>query len=595
MSESDLESALLAKERQILELRERHESLERIVAERRSQLNLLHQEVDGLVRQLAAVGRSRVEFGDLRRTVPISPVWGVDRGTPVDRYYVHRFLDRHRSDIAGRVLEVKDPGYTRAYGDDRVTASEVLDIDPSNPYATLVVDLSKADAIPDDSFDCFVLTQTLGVVYDVAAAVRHAVRILKPNGVLLCTLPASGRISYEEGLRGDFWRFTEGSVRRLFADVLPESAFTVEGHGNVLACAAFLYGLALHELSTEELDAVDPYFPLVYTVRAVKPACGGRRLTLGAARDVVAAAESAILTYHRVGPPAYEGDRLSLSVVEFEAQLQWLHESGVRVVPLADLAESTANGARGEWRVSLTFDDGYVDALTTAMPLLERYGFPATFFVVGAALEGALEFWWDAVDRIFRSADALPDRLRLPSSLGDLDLATRDQTERLSALERVKTLFYQWDREQRSAALQALHAWSGTRPRFEGERRPMTASEVTALAARPGVSIGCHSHSHLWLPRLSDAELTREIGGGRAHLERLLGTRVAAFSYPYGACDDRTVDAVRQAGFDVAVTTEARRLSLASDRRRLPRVDMSAASYRELAARLAPDALGRAL
>jgi SAM-dependent methyltransferase len=271
VNDRDVERLLVDREHAILEQKERHERLDRRKGQLDAELRALHDAIDDTVTGLHALGRGRVEFGDLRRTDPISPVWGLDRGLPLDRYYIHRFLDRHKSDIRGRVLEIKDSGYARTFGGDRVTACDVLDVDPANPRATVVADLSRADAIAGETYDCFILTQTLGVIYDVAGSLRHAVRVLKPGGVLLCTLPAAGRISYEEGLDGDYWRFTEASARRLFAEVLPPAAFAVTGHGNVLVCAAFLYGLAPHELRADELDAFDPYFPVVYTVRAVKP------------------------------------------------------------------------------------------------------------------------------------------------------------------------------------------------------------------------------------------------------------------------------------------------------------------------------------
>jgi SAM-dependent methyltransferase len=271
VNDRDVEHLLAGKERLLVEQKERHQRLGQRKGELEAELRALHGAIDATVTQLHALGLDRVEFGDLRRTEPISPVWGLDRGIPLDRYYIHRFLDRHKADIRGRVLEVKDDGYARAFGGDRVTACDVLDVNPANTRATVVADLSRADAIAGGTYDCFILTQTLGVIYDVAASLRHAVRILKPGGVLLCTLPAAGRISYEEGLDGDYWRFTEASARRLFADVLPAGSFELNGYGNVLACTAFLYGLAPHELKAEELDTFDPYFPVVYTVRAVKP------------------------------------------------------------------------------------------------------------------------------------------------------------------------------------------------------------------------------------------------------------------------------------------------------------------------------------
>jgi SAM-dependent methyltransferase len=205
-------------------------------------------------------------FGTLRRTKPLSDAWGRDRGTPLDRYYIERFLERERSAIRGRVLEVLDASYTRQFGLD-VDRSDVLDIDPTNAAATLVADLAAADAIPSESFDCFILTQTLQYVYDVRSAIEHVHRILAPNGVVLCTLPSVSRIARRHS-ETDHWRFTAASARALFAASFGDDNVAVESHGNVLTAMAFLTGISAEELSRRELDETDPFFPLVVTVRA---------------------------------------------------------------------------------------------------------------------------------------------------------------------------------------------------------------------------------------------------------------------------------------------------------------------------------------
>jgi len=214
-----------------------------------------------------------IDWGDLRRVTPISSVWGLDRGRPLDRCYIEKFLQRCQKDIKGHVLEVKDPGYTNRYGVG-VTKCDVLDISPVNPLATIVADLTKADQIPSDTFDCFILTQTLHQIFEFRQALFHAHRILKPDGVLLCTLPSVSRVDShfetKETYESDFWRFTGAAVRGIFAEFFQPGCFEVFGFGNVLTCAAFLYGLSPEELSPEEIDFVDPFFPLVYCVRAVK-------------------------------------------------------------------------------------------------------------------------------------------------------------------------------------------------------------------------------------------------------------------------------------------------------------------------------------
>ena len=200
---------------------------------------------------------------------PKSDHWGWDRGTPVDRYYIDRFLAEHAGDIRGNALEVKDADYTKRFGRD-VVRTDVLDIDPTNPQATIVADLSTGEGIPESFFDCFILTQTLQYIYDLRGAVAQCERLLRPGGVLLVTVPTLSRIVHGAGLEWDYWRFTAASCRRLFGEAFGDGNVDVQTHGNVLAATAFLRGTALEEIPRRKLEVNDPYFPLLVTVRAVK-------------------------------------------------------------------------------------------------------------------------------------------------------------------------------------------------------------------------------------------------------------------------------------------------------------------------------------
>jgi glycosyltransferase involved in cell wall biosynthesis/SAM-dependent methyltransferase len=218
-----------------------------------------------------------VRFGDLRRTEPLSTQFGYERGLPVDRYYVECFLAGHAGDLRGRTLEVGDDAYTRRFGADRVARRDVLHVVAETPGATFIADLAAGEALPSDAFDCIVLTQTLQFVYDVRAAVATLYRILRPGGVLLASVPGITQIADEEWSESWHWSFTPVSARRLFAEAFPAEAVQVEGHGNVLAATAFLHGLCAGELREEELLHRDPSYPLLVTVRAVKPASPDRR------------------------------------------------------------------------------------------------------------------------------------------------------------------------------------------------------------------------------------------------------------------------------------------------------------------------------
>jgi SAM-dependent methyltransferase len=219
---------------------------------------------DGLARRLRRMVRP-AWLGTMRRTRPLSERWGADRGTPLDRYYIERFLADHRADIRGRVLEVKDSGYTARFGM-AVAARDVLDIDGHNPQATVIADLAAADAIPSDRYDCFILTQVLQSIFDTRSSIAHAHRILKPAGVLLVTVPAVSPVIET----GDYWRFTAMSCQALFAAAFGADRVEVRSYGNVLSAIAFLAGMAWEELSRRELDVQDDRHPLLVTVRAVK-------------------------------------------------------------------------------------------------------------------------------------------------------------------------------------------------------------------------------------------------------------------------------------------------------------------------------------
>lgn len=216
-----------------------------------------------------------VRFGTLCRLSPISPIFGLDRGQSIDRHYIETFLKKHRADIRGRVLEVADAGYTRKFGGERVTQSDVLHALPGNPHATLVGDLATGQGVPKEAFDCMILTQTFQFIYDVRSAITTTHAAMKPAGVLLATLSGISQISrYDMERWGDYWRFTSLSARRLFEEVFPIGNVTVEAYGNVLSAIAFLHGLAEEELSKKQLDHQDPNYEVLITVRAVKPEVG---------------------------------------------------------------------------------------------------------------------------------------------------------------------------------------------------------------------------------------------------------------------------------------------------------------------------------
>jgi len=214
----------------------------------------------------------KINMGDFNRTTPYSHQFGYDRGGPVDRYYIENFLQKQAHHIHGRVLEIGDNEYTLKYGGSKVEKSDVLHIEEGNAKATFVGDLSNAPQLPDNSFDCIVLTQTLHLIYEYKEALRTCYRVLKPGGVLLITVPGISHIDQGEWKKIWLWSFTESSITKLLEDTFPGAERSVEIFGNVLVATAFLYGIGLPELKKEQMDQVDEHYQVIITVSAIKPA-----------------------------------------------------------------------------------------------------------------------------------------------------------------------------------------------------------------------------------------------------------------------------------------------------------------------------------
>ncbi len=212
-----------------------------------------------------------VDMGDLRSLEPASRRFGEDRGKPVCRWYIERFLDEHRALVRGRVLEVAEREYTRRFGDDRVTESAVLHATADNADATIVGDLATGEGIPAERFDAAILSQTLQCVFDVPGAARTIHRLLAPGGSALVTVPAIAPVSrYDVERWGEYWHFSEESVRKLLEPHFGSANVRVASHGNHAVAHAYLAGMAAEELREAELLAHDPDYPIVITAVATR-------------------------------------------------------------------------------------------------------------------------------------------------------------------------------------------------------------------------------------------------------------------------------------------------------------------------------------
>jgi peptidoglycan/xylan/chitin deacetylase (PgdA/CDA1 family) len=283
-----------------------------------------------------------------------------------------------------------------------------------------------------------------------------------------------------------------------------------------------------------------------------------------------------ILLYHRIASPRH--DPFALAVPE-----NWFHDhldilkSQCRLVALSellrtDIAESVA-------LATITFDDGYLDNLTTASPVLRQAGIPATFFICTGYLGDARGFWWDRVATAIATADPLLSepqaatepglrRLLATAARSTLDARRKATLEIASHLQRMRPT----DRDRVVADLETVLV---ARASSEVEPCPvLDEAGVRELAAQGIAHLGAHTHSHSMLSVLTRDEQLAEIERSVTGIEDITGIRPQVLAYPYGSEQDYNEDsclAARDAGLQAAFVNHAARFDPKGQPYRVPR------------------------
>jgi SAM-dependent methyltransferase len=222
---------------------------------------------------LPLIRHARMVF--LRRIQPLPSRAGAYRGIQIPRYFFDHWISSQADSVRGHVAEIGDAGYVTRLGGSRVAKIDIVDIDPQNPQATIVADLSQADLIPDNSFDCLVVPFTFHIIYDFKSALRHSIRILKPGGVLLANFagfgytPAEAPLDYSRWNR--YWYFTPAGVKRVLEELVPSDNIEMAVFGNAFCLLAHCMGLSVAELTGREVNFQDKNFPLLTCAKVVKP------------------------------------------------------------------------------------------------------------------------------------------------------------------------------------------------------------------------------------------------------------------------------------------------------------------------------------
>lgn len=215
--------------------------------------------------------KKNFEFIQNIESSPISRVFGAERGNPIDRYYIEKFLEVNKDYVKGTVMEIATPNYTKKYGGEKVTDSIVIHV---NGWGNAIKgDLETGEGLDAyrGKLDCIICTQTLQYIYNLEAAFRNIYELLKENGVALITVPGIKALSLADDRNwSEYWSFTKKSSIRLSEKFWDKQNIQIETYGNVKVSIAFLYGLCQEDLKDEDFAERDEQFPFLITMKLKK-------------------------------------------------------------------------------------------------------------------------------------------------------------------------------------------------------------------------------------------------------------------------------------------------------------------------------------
>ena len=277
-----------------------------------------------------------------------------------------------------------------------------------------------------------------------------------------------------------------------------------------------------------------------------------------------------ILMYHRVASVQHDPWGLAVDPERFDAQMDWL-ASERRVLHMHEFVDRLQAGDLPNDSAAITFDDGYVDNFTDALPAVRRHGLCATVFVVGEAIGRSDGFWWDELASLI-----LQSRSKVASSVTIDGLKISLDWPAVVDGPRPNQSWRAWEEPSQAREASYIAAWQVLRKassevRLEGMRdlrmllgsvdmerhRAMTVRELRELTAGTAFSLGGHTMTHPALRAVADDTLQKEIAGSLTVCRGWSRSERFGFAYPYGDLDERVKREVLAGGFDWACTTRS--------------------------------------
>ena len=281
-----------------------------------------------------------------------------------------------------------------------------------------------------------------------------------------------------------------------------------------------------------------------------------------------------VLMYHKISEPETDPWELAVSEKNFEAHLEVLKRK-YTVIGIDELAEGLKSKKLHKNVIAITFDDGYLNNFTTARPLLEQYGVPATFFITDSNLTGQQPFWWDELEQIIIHSERLPQRLSLKINSENIEFDLNGESELTDTIKRNHVGFVAYEpptvradiyfklwqlmspllKNEQDALLKQIREWPIDKNDDLAIEKCMSLQQLKNLAENNLFTIGAHTKSHPALSYHPKKIQLEEISANKLFLETELNREIKYFAYPSGNFNEETIESLKELRFDAAFTT----------------------------------------
>ncbi|MBA5776126.1 polysaccharide deacetylase family protein [Stappia sp. F7233] len=289
-----------------------------------------------------------------------------------------------------------------------------------------------------------------------------------------------------------------------------------------------------------------------------------------------------IFTLHKVEPARQAGafapnGHLTVTPEFLEATIAQVRAAGIEFVSLDEAVRRLKHGGSERRFAAITLDDGYRNNLEFAYPIFRKHGVPFTIFVASGFVDRNSEIWWEALERIVAGSD----HIEIPIGARMERLPARSVAEKISAYSRAASwLSCDTGEAAQRLEIRRLATQHGLDLKELADELILSWDELRRLCEDPLATVGGHTHDHFALARLSRGEMRDNVRLGLERLEAELGVRPRHFAYPYGyeaAVDRRSVETLKEFGFDCALTTRPGMLKDAAHHEMLalPRISLN--------------------